>query len=77
MLFYRHKGTVYNTCLMGIYTLSMSKASHGRLTSSLHLKTHIFGGARRRARSGKATTWSLGCRGHANLYPCIDERPWT
>jgi hypothetical protein len=55
---------------------SSDKASIGRLTSSLHQKAHMFIGARQRACSTMAITWSHGSGGRVNPYPRIDARSW-
>jgi hypothetical protein len=54
-----------------VYTISLDKASTGRLTSSSLRKPHMSVGARRRAYSAMVATWlhGVGCR--VNCCPCV------
>jgi hypothetical protein len=67
--FYGPKNIVY--C---VYTISMGKASPGRLMSCLHWKAHVSVGVRSHARSALAVTCLHDNGGRVNLYLHIDVR---
>jgi hypothetical protein len=56
-----------------IYSISLDKASPGRLTNSLCWKAHMSVGARQRDCSTMAVMWSHGCGGRVNLCSRVLE----